>query len=315
MKGYSGCGPVPAHVATLLPNAEELAKHCARTAFASTWADAVEREKEARAYPEREESKRRDVRDAAITLPNLSGCDVLELAPMDAMPLRFLAYGRDVVTRAVLLACEEFNAHDILERWNGADDEELGHNFALEALGTGAAEFEEESDGELVPTMDADGRLYVSLAELEPDADPTDAELRELTPRALRLLDPTDVRNAELAEEQRVSLVRAIREAMDGSDVETALETVSELLRWHGVESLELPDDDGTRLYYVNTGDTYNTTLTHDGKRYRVESWGSAVERAEEYRTESTGETRCPACGEWGDSRGDRPCPHCGNVN
>lgn len=44
----------------------------------------------------------------------------------------------------------------------------------------------------------------------------------------------------------------------------------------HGVESLypEFP-----HFYYVNMGDTYDTTLYYDGKALRIGDWGSYVER------------------------------------
>lgn len=311
---YSGCGPLPPQVVEALPHAEEVSQALARTVFASQWGDAIERATTARNYPEREESER-DAAPEGFELPNLSGCDLCDVAPHDKAPARFGAYARHVVAHVVARAWLEHDGAAILERWHDMDAAELGHTLALDALGTGAAEWETDSDSELVPTWDCDGRLYLSLGEVwEPD-EPTDADLRRLAPRALNLLDPRDVRNAEPSDDARAELVAAIRAAMDEQSPTDALETVSDLLRAHGVERITLPDDDETTLRYVNTGDTYSDTLTHDGTRFRVQSWGAALEHAEERRTFETGESACPACSAYVVTRNGIPCSECGNVN
>lgn len=314
-RAYTGCGPLPPQVVALLDNAEEVAQACARTVFASQWGDAIERAKVAEHYPEREESER-DSAPEGFELPNLSGCDLCEVAPFDAMPPRFLAFARDAVAQLVGAAFEDFaDGAEALERWRDADSAELGHTLALDVLGTGAAEWEHDADGELAPRMDCDGRLYLSLAEVWEPEEPTDSDLAKLAPRALRLIDPRDPRNAEPTDTQRAELVELIRAAIESEEPDSALETVSDLLRAHGVESVTLPDDDDTRLAYVNLGDSYTDTLTHDGERFRVQSWGAAVEHAEEVRTFTTGEQRCPACSEWSAELGrGKACPHCGHA-
>ena len=292
---YSGCGPLPPQVLALLSNAEEIAEACARTVFATQWGDAIERAKVVEGdAPE------------GYELPNLSGVDLCEAAPFDQAPPRFLQFARDAVAQLVASALTDSDGADALERWRGADAAELGHTLALTVLGTGGAEWEDESDSELAPLMDADGRLYLSLAEVwEPD-EPTDGDL-------LKLIPPTDF---WISFAQRAELVAAIRAAMnEHTRARDALDAVSELLCAHGVESLELPDDDGTRLYYVNRGDPYDQTLTWDGSRFRVQSWGDAVESAEEVRTELTGEQRCAYCSEWSLEVGRaKDCPHCGHA-
>lgn len=316
-RSYSNCGPLPAQVVSLLANAEEIAQACARTVFASQWGDAVERAKVvAKLYPASEESAE-DAAPQGYKLPNLSGVDLCEVAPFDQAPPRFLQFARDAVAQLVAAAFEDRDGAEALERWRDADAAELGRVLALTVLATGAGEWEHESDSELAPRMDCDGRLYLSLSEVwEPD-EPTDDALGRLTPRELRLLDPSDVRNAPPTAEQRAQFVAALRATMnEHTDARDALKSVSDLLRAHGVESLELPDDSGTRLYYVNRGDTYDDTLTWNGSRFRVESWGGALEAAEEVRTQTTGEQRCGYCSNWSleVARG-KPCPSCGHAD
>lgn len=302
--GYSGCGPIPAQCVTLLADAENVAQHLARTVFASTWADAVERERETRRNAARDNGEGTyDVSD----LPNLSGCDVLEHAPHDAAPLRFLAYGRDAVATSIALAFAEVDGAKILAQWDETGAEELGHALALQFMGTGAVDDEElggESIAQALPTWDADGRVYLSLSELDKPRDPTDADLRKLR----------NVRGEPLTDAQRGQIAQWIEDSE--ARVSEVLDNVSELLGYGDVQSIELPDDEDTRLEYVNTGDTYADTLTHDGARFAVASWGDALERAEESRTFETGETRCAHCGEWSATLlGGKACEHCGNTN
>ncbi len=312
-QGYSGCGPLPPQVVAALPNAEEIAAELARTVFASTWGDLIESAHTAAHYPEREESERSKA-PAGFDLPNLSGCDLMECAPFDSMPPRFLAYARDAVACAVALAWAKRRGAETLERWADCDAAALGHALALEFMGTGAADREEigEEIADDLPTRDCDGRIYLDFSEImeRPDS-PTDAELATLAPRPLRLLDPFDIRNAEPSDAQRGELVAALRDALDnGGHGREILETCADLLRAR-VESVELID--GTRLAYVNLGDTYADTLTWDGTRIGFGSWGAALEHAEEAHTYASGETRCGYCGEWARDLDARACPECGH--
>lgn len=308
-RNYTGCGPLPPQVVAVLPQAEEVAEHCARTVFASQWGDAIERAATAERYPEREESER-DAAPEGFEVPSLSGCDLLDVAPHDERPARFLAFARDAVAQLVSALFEDgHTGARLLDKLRDADAEELGHTLALDVLGTGAADWSEhdaEEVAEYAPTMDCDGRLYLSLGEVWEPAELSDADLRKLTPRPLNLLDPLDPRNAAPGPE----FYAALREAIDADDIEAA----AELLR-RDVETLTLPDDDDTRLEYVNAGDTYTDTLTRSRGVFRVQSWGAAVEHAEEVRTFTTGETRCGACSEWGDRRDGSPCEHCGHTD
>ena len=60
-----------------------------------------------------------------------------------------------------------------------------------------------------------------------------------------------------------------------GTNPIRVLEVADFLKGTHGVEDL-YPDH--PNFYYVNTGDTYNSTLCHDGKRFFVGSWGDWIE-------------------------------------
>ena len=68
-------------------------------------------------------------------------------------------------------------------------------------------------------------------------------------------------------------------------DPEEYLELVNELVGGFGVESVEVGDH---RLLYVNTGDSYDSTLTYDESEwaYRIGSWGDWVELREEQLAE-----------------------------
>ena len=45
----------------------------------------------------------------------------------------------------------------------------------------------------------------------------------------------------------------------------------------YGIEGFQLQD--GSWVYYLNSGDTYNPTLIYWRGRYQVRDWGSIVER------------------------------------
>lgn len=296
--GYTGCGPLPAQVVELLPNAEEIARELSETVFASTWGDAIEAAQTAEHYPEREESQRARAPEG-FELPNLSGCDLCEMAPHNLMPPRFLAYARNAVAHAVALAFLRRDGPEILAAWGAADESHLGHALALEFMGTGAADREEigERFAEALPCWDCDGRVYLDLAEImEPDLRPTDSAL------------------ALIAEANPAAILAQIREDLDTLPGRDALDSFAQGFNPElDIESLELID--GTRLYYANRGDTYAATLTWDGETLRVQSWGAALEHAEEVHTYATGETRCGYCSEWSARGEGDPCPSCGNTD
>jgi len=62
-----------------------------------------------------------------------------------------------------------------------------------------------------------------------------------------------------------------------------ALEAVNELMEQFGVEYIASKDDtchDAQGIEYINTGDTYNLTMTYDHRDdiWRISSWGNYVE-------------------------------------
>jgi len=77
---------------------------------------------------------------------------------------------------------------------------------------------------------------------------------------------------------------QAIKDAMNDGKPNKALRLASEATGNFGVEYIE-SDQDTMRsregIEYVNTGDTYNTTLIYDYKtgRFYIGSWGGWVER------------------------------------
>ena len=67
---------------------------------------------------------------------------------------------------------------------------------------------------------------------------------------------------------------------------EVAMETINDIMRAHGIESIEKPDAHGDGRYsdyidYINTGDTYSTTILRDGSRYWIGTYGDTTEKLE----------------------------------
>lgn len=61
---------------------------------------------------------------------------------------------------------------------------------------------------------------------------------------------------------------------------------INSLMDGHGVESIEKPDSSGCGRYddyidYINTGDTYSTTVLRDGSKWWIGCMGDTVERLE----------------------------------
>lgn len=87
------------------------------------------------------------------------------------------------------------------------------------------------------------------------------------------------------------SYAKTIRAAMAQSkgytDVDTALETINEILNGYGVEVIN--DNDFTTYWgsigivYVNMGDTYTTTVLYDTRkgRWYVSDWGTIAKNNE----------------------------------
>lgn len=75
------------------------------------------------------------------------------------------------------------------------------------------------------------------------------------------------------------------------------MNAADDVLRGCGVESVR-NECSGRSIRYVNLGDTYETTVCTDGRRYWLGSWGSWLE-AEEMRLARSGWFRCPNCGEY----------------
>ena len=71
----------------------------------------------------------------------------------------------------------------------------------------------------------------------------------------------------------------------------------------HGMEWVDLPN--GTGVWYVNRGDTYDATLCKvtdmatGSFDWIVASWGGLFEEAERERYDDTGEQSCCNCGEY----------------
>lgn len=66
-------------------------------------------------------------------------------------------------------------------------------------------------------------------------------------------------------------------------ELENFLEQVSELIGGAGVEATTDDSNDVT-FTYVNTGDSYTTTIAHDGRKLLVTSWGDWIDWAEHVR-------------------------------
>jgi len=67
-----------------------------------------------------------------------------------------------------------------------------------------------------------------------------------------------------------------IKQACNHGKVMYALRLANDAMKGYGVESLypEYPS-----FYYVNMGDTYDTTLYYNGNSIMIGSWGDYVER------------------------------------
>jgi len=264
--GFPWDAPAPEFTDEMREAVEESA---ARTAFVLTWADAEERD--GRTYP---------------------GEDLEDVAP-DYTPGRFRAWARDMLSAALDATT---SGDGIAEAWARAAEEDpkrLGHALALSVGGwTDGLEEQDLPEPVGLPSMDADGRLWVDPADFRADV-PTLEDLR-------RIAAPT-----------AGDVAHRIRTAIDAEeDAEDVLALADKVLGGFGVESIDLPapDDDtsaGT-VRYVNLGDTYTATLAYvedaytPGGRFVVADWGSLLEHAEEERTYATGEVRCAYCGDWG---------------
>ena len=87
------------------------------------------------------------------------------------------------------------------------------------------------------------------------------------------------------------SVCRRIRKEMDNAatydQIDKALDTINEILKGYGVESIR--DNNWDSYYcdigilYVNMGDTYIPTVIYDTRKdsWYVTSWGDIVERNE----------------------------------
>ena len=94
-------------------------------------------------------------------------------------------------------------------------------------------------------------------------------------------------RELSIGQEEATKLRELLR-WHDHKSVDRALDYASKVLDAHGVEALHDPsrwDNYYTDIValYVNTGDTYATTLVYDIDRdtYLVQGWGDWVERYE----------------------------------
>lgn len=68
---------------------------------------------------------------------------------------------------------------------------------------------------------------------------------------------------------------------------EVAMQTINDIMNAHGIEGIEKPDAHGDGRYsdyidYVNTGDTYSTTILRDCGRYWIGTYGDTVEKLEQ---------------------------------
>ena len=81
------------------------------------------------------------------------------------------------------------------------------------------------------------------------------------------------------------TLAMAARGIMrDAKSARDALERLDQLLGTHGVEYIaEDPGamNPGEHFYYLNTGDTYTTTIVRHNGRWKLTSWGDLVESLE----------------------------------
>ena len=73
-------------------------------------------------------------------------------------------------------------------------------------------------------------------------------------------------------------LAETIKTHRRPNDAWAIMRKANELLEGHGVEAID--GSYGAPLYYVNMGDTYDTTLMYDAEEdeYLIGSWGDIVE-------------------------------------
>jgi len=98
------------------------------------------------------------------------------------------------------------------------------------------------------------------------------------------LLTILDIENEKKSVERDIRSLRRflVRWRDDELKTQDLLEALNVYLQGHGVEYLH-SENDRARAYYINMGDTYDTTLVLDVPRRRVwiTSWGNWVETEE----------------------------------
>lgn len=120
---------------------EEIIKGMARCAFVCEFADAVDN------------AKSNDSPDAD-RLPNLSGCELYDVAPFDRMPASYYGWA-DKTAMAIERANDGKSLADIYsetERETAGDDDDktFGHYLAMSFIGSGVSVSEEYRDGDAI---------------------------------------------------------------------------------------------------------------------------------------------------------------------
>ncbi len=100
-----------------------------------------------------------------------------------------------------------------------------------------------------------------------------------------------------------------------GSRLEYAERFILRTVYGRGTFGIEYVSVAGCEAAYINTGDTYGTTVLCEGGNCEVSTWGDWVEAVEAEHCEDEGVIRCGYCGEftpvaeeWRDTR----CECCG---
>jgi hypothetical protein len=97
--------------------------------------------------------------------------------------------------------------------------------------------------------------------------------------------------NLEVIPGYKPELEEPIRTLLENDrDPYDIMNDISDLLGLYGVEGVSVPDDGSYpplfHIYYINTGETYETTLCYDQHQgFMVTSWGNWFEEKEEYLT------------------------------
>ena len=78
-----------------------------------------------------------------------------------------------------------------------------------------------------------------------------------------------------------------------------------------GVEYITLPNDE--YIPYLNTGDTYSSTILFMDGKFVISSWGDIYEQKEQEYCDENSVLRCSYCGEYTSAKWGEDCTECKN--